>query len=223
MVPSLGDSLVYRTAYGVILNTRAERDRLGEALKAAPYKAPPQAPVLYVKPANTFNTDGSAIEIPGAQTQLEVHGTVAVLIGRQATRVSEADALAHVAAYVPVMDVCEPHDVYFRPAVRQRCRDGFLPIGQPVAADGAGSPDTLEVSIAVNGVKASSWSTAQLVRPVAQLIADVTDFMTLSAGDLLIVGVGAAPVHVTAGQRVEVSLPGFASLSAGFVSEGGVA
>lgn len=213
----------FRVAYGVILNTRTEQARLAGALAAPPYKAPPAAPALYVKPRNTFGLDGRPVEVPAGLDAVEANGSVAVVIGRQATRVREADALDHVAAYVPVLDVCEPHDSYYRPAVRQRCRDGFLPIGRPLAAAEAGSPEAFRIAVRVNGAEAAAWSTADLARPVARLIADVTDFMTLSAGDLLIVGLDPAPARAGPGDRVEVRVDGFAPLAVDFVREGAAA
>lgn len=223
MASSGGGWPTFGIAYGVILNTRAERDRMAAALHAPPYKAPPVAPALYVKPPSTFGLDGRAVEVPSGLDALEANGAVAMVIGRQATRVRVEDALDHVAAYVPVLDVCEPHDSYFRPAVRQRCRDGFLPIGRPLAADEAGDPGAFAIEVRVNGAEAAAWSTADLARPAARLIADVTDFMTLSPGDLLILGLDPSPTRAGPGDRVEVRVPGFQPLAADFVREGATA
>ena len=57
------------TVYGTLLNFRAEWDALGARMSEAPYKAPPKAPVLYVKPANTWSTDGAAIAVPARRAR----------------------------------------------------------------------------------------------------------------------------------------------------------
>jgi DNA-binding MarR family transcriptional regulator len=52
------------TVYGTLMNFRGELEALGAQMNEAPYKAPPQAPVLYVKPANTWTENGAAIALP---------------------------------------------------------------------------------------------------------------------------------------------------------------
>ncbi|MFV3127096.1 fumarylacetoacetate hydrolase family protein [Niveispirillum sp. KHB5.9] len=202
------------TVYGVVLNTKTELARLGDSLSAAPYKAPPKAPVLYIKPRNTRNRHGGLVTVPAATPMLEVNATLAVLIGRPATRVAPELALDHVAGYTLAIDVCEPHDSYYRPAIRQRCRDGFLPVGPLVVPAAAiTDPDALEIAVSVNGVPAARWSTADLVRPLATLIADVSGFMTLAAGDLLLVGLAPDPALARAGDKVTASIAGIGELT----------
>lgn len=202
------------TVYGVVLNTHAELARLGDSLSAAPYKAPPKAPVLYIKPRNTRNRHGGLVTVPASTPMLEVNATLAVLIGRPATGVSPDVALDHVAGYTLAIDVCEPHDSYYRPAIRQRCRDGFLPVGPLVVpAATITDPDALDITVSVNGVPAACWSTAGLVRPLATLIADVTSFMTLKTGDLLLVGLDPNPAQAQAGDRVTAHIAGIGELT----------
>ena len=153
-----------------------------DAFHRDPYKQPPVAPVLYIKPANTWAGEGDAIRVPPGVDRLRVGGTLGVVIGRKATRVSERDALDHVAGYTVANDVEIPHESYFRPPVREKCRDGFLPLG-PFAGAGELDPDAAEIRVFVNGALASANSTRNLVRGVARLIADITEFMTLEEGE----------------------------------------
>ena len=112
------------------------------------------------------------------------------------------------------IDVCEPHDSYYRPAIRQRCRDGFLPIGpRVVPAAAITDPDALEITVSVNGAPAARWSTADLVRPLASLIADITAFMTLTEGDLLLVGLDPNPARAGVGDRVTARIDGIGDLT----------
>ncbi len=202
------------TVYGVVLNTRKELARLGDSLSAVPYKAPPKAPVLYIKPRNTRNRHGGLVTVPTGTPSLEVNATLAVLIGKPATRVTSDIALDHVAGYTLAIDVCEPHDLYYRPAIRQRCRDGFLPVGPfVVPAAAITDPDALEITVSVNGAPAARWSTADLVRPLATLIADVTSFMTLATGDLLLVGLAPDPAQAKPGDKVTAHIDGIGELT----------
>jgi len=190
--------------YGVILNLRPQLQALGPALDKPPYGKPPQAPVLYIKPPNTYLPGGGEVYAPEGVEALEMGACLAIVIGRTATRVAEAQALDHVLGYAPAIDVCVAHESLHRPAIRQRCRDGFLPLGA-VAAPVSGAVD---VRVKINGKDAGGFSTADLVRPVARLIADVTDFMTLHAGDVLLAGLPPDGPQARLGDRVEARIEG---------------
>ena len=104
------------TVYGVLMNHRAALAALGEAAHQPPYKAPPKAPVLYVKPRNTLVAPGAPLRIDDPAGELEVGAALGVVIGRTACAVAESEALDFVAGYVIVADCSLPHDSYFRPA-----------------------------------------------------------------------------------------------------------
>ncbi|WP_242610024.1 fumarylacetoacetate hydrolase family protein, partial [Achromobacter xylosoxidans] len=196
-----------RTVAGAALNTRQALAALGEAMNAPPYQAAPRAPVLYIKPANTYAADGDAIALPADVPEVRIGASLGIVFGRRASRVSEAEALAHVAGYRVVADLSAPHDSYFRPALKQQCRDGFCPIGRelaPVAA--VPDPDALGIEVWVDGALAQRASTADLVRPVARLIADVTEFMSFEPGDILLAGARADAPLARAGQRYEIRI-----------------
>jgi 5-oxopent-3-ene-1,2,5-tricarboxylate decarboxylase/2-hydroxyhepta-2,4-diene-1,7-dioate isomerase len=208
--------------YGALLNHAGALASLGEALQAAPYKAPPRSPVLQVKPRNTLAGDGDAIVVPAGVEALEVGASLGIVIGRPACRVAVADALAHVAGYIVANDVCVPVDSplgHYRPGVRQRARDGFCPLGARVvpAADVA-APDALAVRVEIDGVVAQRTSTGDRVRGVARLIADVTEFMTLHPGDVLLLGAAAGGPQVRAGQTAAVTIEGLGTLRNRFIA-----
>lgn len=203
-----------RTVVGAALNTRQSLEALDGAMDAPPYNAPPKAPVLFIKPANTYAQDGDVITLPADVDEVEVAACLGVVFSRRATRVGEADALAYVAGYRVVADISVPHASYFRPALKQKCRDGFCPIGRELApAASVADPDALEIEIHVDGALAQRVSTADLVRPVAQLIAHVTQFMSFDAGDILLVGAPHNPPRLRTGQRYDIRIPQVGTLS----------
>ena len=147
-------------------------------------------------------------------------GTLGVVIGRVACRVREAEALSHVAGYTVANDVGVPHENLFRPSIRQTCRDGFCPIGpRVVARHRVRDPDDLTIDVAIDGVSRQMACTRNLVRRVPKLIADVTEFMTLAPGDVLLVGVAANAPLARPGQRVAVSIDGVGVLANTLVAE----
>ncbi|MFO1329996.1 MAG: fumarylacetoacetate hydrolase family protein [Rubrivivax sp.] len=199
---------------GVLLNHRPALAALGDAVHAAPYKAPPRAPVLYLKPRNTQVGHGAVVAVPAGVPALEVGAALGLVIGRTACRVGVDDALAHVAGVVAVADLSVPHASFYRPSVRHKARDGFCPIGPqvlPLAA--AGDVDALPVEVAVDGQLVHRADTGDRVRRAAQLLADVSAFMTLAPGDVLLTGVAHGAPLAAPGLRVKLRIGALPALA----------
>lgn len=192
------------TVYGTLMNFRGERDALGAKMNEAPYQAPPQAPVLYIKPANTWSENGAVIRLPADVTEVEVGATVAMVMRS-----------AHeVGGYILLNDLSVPHDSFFRPPVKFRCIDGFLAIGDRVRArNEAGDPAVFKLQVKVNGELKQTVRFSELVRPADQLLADVSEFMSLRPGDILMLGCDVGRPRARAGDRIEISMPALGTLA----------
>jgi 5-oxopent-3-ene-1,2,5-tricarboxylate decarboxylase / 2-hydroxyhepta-2,4-diene-1,7-dioate isomerase len=205
--------------YGTLLNHRSAVDAIGDSISKAPYKAPPSAPILYLKPANTFSSNGQSIAVPDDASALEVGASVGLVMGRFACRLTESNAMEHVAGFVLVNDVSVPHLPYYRPSIRSKARDGFCSIG-PYVAPRVKLQDLNELSIRVSidqELKQAS-STGDLVRPIRRLLVDVTEFMTLQPGDILTIGVAGNAPLVHAGQTAVIEAEGLGRLENPFVA-----
>lgn len=199
--------------YGVLMNHRAALAALGEAVHEAPYKAPPKAVVLYVKPRNTLIAPGGAALVDDVTGLLEVGAALGIVIGRTACAVAESEAMACVAGYVVVADFSVPHDAWFRPAIRFKARDGSCAIGpRVVSRESIDDPDALEVRVHVDGVLVHVAGTGGTIRSVARLVADVSEFMTLAPGDVLMAGVAPGAPRVGAGAEVAIEIDGLGRL-----------
>ncbi|MBB3640333.1 fumarylacetoacetate hydrolase family protein [Variovorax atrisoli] len=198
------------TVYGTLLNFRAEVEALAPQMTQPPYKAPPKAPVLYVKTANTWSPHGSAIMVPAGVPEVEVGASIGMVIG------AEGD----VEGFVLMNDLSIPHASFFRPPVKFKCVDGFLGVG-PVLRDAqeVADPAGFRVEVRINGELKQSLDFSQLVRPAQQLLADVGEFMTLAHGDVLMLGCGPDRPLARAGDRIDISAPGFETLSNTLVKE----
>ena len=193
--------------YGTLMNHAPALAALGAAASEAPYKAPPQAPVLYIKPRNTLTVEGAAVEVPVGVPELEVGAALGLVIGQTACRLTRENALAHLAGYTVVNDLSVPHTHFYRPSVQLKAHDGFCPISQRVtAAKEVKDPNHLQVKVWVDGQLVQETSTDHRVRDVEQLLVDVTDFMTLQPGDVLMIGVSAGAPLVRAGQHIEIEI-----------------
>jgi 5-oxopent-3-ene-1,2,5-tricarboxylate decarboxylase/2-hydroxyhepta-2,4-diene-1,7-dioate isomerase len=207
------------TVYGTLLNHREALAALGDQVNVAPYKAQPKAPILYIKPRNTWAQSGDTVVVPSDTHELQMGATLGLVIGRAACKVSAANALGHVAGYVVMNDISVPHDSFYRPSMRFKCRDGSCPMGAYVPRDAVTNPDALAVTVAMDGVVVQHTDTGGRVRSVAQLLADVTEFMTLHPGDVLSIGVAAHAPLAHAGQRVTITIEGVGQLENILVAE----
>lgn len=198
------------TVYGTLLNFRGELDALGDRVHQPPYKAPPAAPVLYIKPANTWSENGAAIALPAHVAEVEVGATVAMVMksGRE------------IAGFVLMNDLTLPQDSYFRPPVKSNCLDGFLGIGDRVRArNEAGDPAVFKLEVRINGELKQTVRFSQLLRPAEKLLADVSEFMSLGEGDMLMLGCDAGRPRAKAGDRIDISMPALGTLTNTLVRE----
>lgn len=205
------------TVYGTLLNFQREHALWAPRMSEAPYKAPPQAPVLYIKTANTFTPAGHAIALPPGVTEVEVSASLGLVAG-------EGGA---VAGCVLFNDVAIPHESYYRPPVKFRCVDGFLGVGREVvsldAVGGLAGLGAMTLELRVHGVLKQVISLADLVRDAATLWADVNAFQSMRPGDVLMLGTdcladGNRP-RAKVGDAVEITAAGFKPLTHQFVQE----
>ncbi len=194
------------TVYGTLLNFRREWDLWAPRMTQDPHKAPPKAPVLYVKSANTFCPAGQDLLLQDGVSEVDIGATLGLVIGAQAQVVGAA----------LLNDWSVPHTSYYRPPVKFRCRDGFLGLPAQVTAGQVQDWAALQLEVRRNGERVQTVQLGDLMRNIPTLLADVGEFMTLQPGDVLMVGTdcladGTRP-RAKAGDRVEISASGFASV-----------
>jgi 5-oxopent-3-ene-1,2,5-tricarboxylate decarboxylase/2-hydroxyhepta-2,4-diene-1,7-dioate isomerase len=194
--------------YAALLNHRRSLDALGAAVGDAPYKGAPKSVVLAVKPVHALVGPGGAMQLDGA-SEIEIGATLGLVIGRTACAVAEADALDHVAGFIVVCDGTLPRESHYRPQIRAMARDASCVFGADVVPrDAIGDPDALSIRVFVDGALVRTTSTAEHVRCAARLIAEVSDFMTLSPGDVLLTGSAPDGPRVAAGARIAIEIDG---------------
>jgi 2,4-didehydro-3-deoxy-L-rhamnonate hydrolase len=167
-------------------------------------------PYVFMKPPlTTLTAPGAPVKIPAVSPDhIDWELELGVVIGKECKGVSEADALNYVAGYTVINDIS---DRQFRPnpGRAERDKDGFFdwlhgkwhdtfcPMGPAVLpADELPDPQTLKMTLKLNGEIEQDASTADMVFPVAAIIAFISSFVTLRPGDVISTGtpagVGAA-------------------------------
>ncbi|WP_323023365.1 fumarylacetoacetate hydrolase family protein [Castellaniella sp.] len=197
--------------YGVIMNDPASVSRLGEAALQPPYKGLPAAPVLYIKPRNTWAPDGGAVRLPAGERTVEIGAVIGLRMGRDAARLRPESALDAVDACLLAADLSLPHADYYRPAIRQKCFDGALPM-RLLPPRAVRELPSLVLRTWIDGARRDERRLADLLRAPARLLADVTEFMTLRQGDVLLTGVVYRSPEARTGSAVRVEVPGLARL-----------
>ncbi|WP_027910482.1 fumarylacetoacetate hydrolase family protein [Pseudomonas sp. URMO17WK12:I4] len=204
------------TLFGVALNYQGLlRSRLAE-FNEPPYQQPPLKPVLFIKTPNTRNADGQPVAMPAGE-RLQPGPALGVVIGKTASRVAEHDALAHVAGYLIVNEFSLPEESYYRPAVKAKCRDGFCALSSQVVS--LADPHAVTLKLLVNGEVRQENTTANFVRSIPRLIAELSEFMTLHEGDVLITGTPEGRVDVQPGDEVVVEISGLGRLTNHIVAQ----
>lgn len=201
------------TVYGVVLNDGGSVERMGSALQEAPYKGAPKAPILYIKPANTLAATNAVVQLPAGADKVEIGATLGVVIGSPACRLDLEKAPDYIAGYAVAADLSLPHASYYRPAIREKCFDGSCVLGAAIAAGHVEDPASLVVRTLINGSEADRFELSGLVRSVPELLRDITEFMTLATGDVLLVGVKWQAPTALPGNHVTIAIDGVGDIT----------
>jgi 2-keto-4-pentenoate hydratase/2-oxohepta-3-ene-1,7-dioic acid hydratase in catechol pathway len=158
----------------------------------------PSEPLLFIKANSSITGPYDPIVRPPGAVKLDYEVELGAVIGRDARHVSEADAMKHVAGYCIVDDVSERafQIEHGGTTTKGKSADTFAPIGPwLVTADEMRDPQALEVWTTVNGETRQRGNTANMIFTVRQLVAYVSRFMSLRAGDIISTGTPAGVAH----------------------------
>ena len=151
----------------------------------------PKEPVVFFKSTTALCGPNDDLTIPRNSTKTDWEVELAVIVGKRASYVSEADALKHVAGYALHNDYSERAFQLERGGqwVKGKSCDTFAPLGPFLATpDELADPGALDMWLNVNGEKRQKSTTSNLVFGVATLVSYLSRFMTLLPGDVISTG-----------------------------------
>jgi 2-keto-4-pentenoate hydratase/2-oxohepta-3-ene-1,7-dioic acid hydratase in catechol pathway len=167
----------------------------------------PDRPLLFLKPPNAVAAPNATTSLPAGKT-VEHEAELAVVIGEQARNVTAAEAPAYVAGYTCLDDVSNRDDQSRETNwVRGKAFDGSAPLG-PCLAEPDDVPADASVRLRLNGETVQSGSRDQFVFTVPELIAEITDYLTLEPGDVISTGTPAGVGPLSDGDHVAVEVEG---------------
>lgn len=179
--------------------------------------APFESPRIIFKAPSSVAAPGAPVRRPASVKKMDFEAELAVVIGAYGKDIPESEALALVAGYTILNDL-SAREFQFDIAPAQttfaKSMDGFAPMGPwLVTRDEIPDPQTLDVSCWLNGAQMQHGHTADMLFPVATLIAYVSRFMTLEPGDVITTGTPAGigafrqpPVYLQPGDRLRFEI-----------------
>ncbi len=191
--------------FGIALNYKDLYSTLEAQFTQNPYVKAPIKPVLFIKTPNTRNTSGQVVVKQQADT-LQAGPTVGIVIGKSTSRVAKSDAYAHIAGYVVVNELSLPEESYYRPAIRAKCQDGFCALGEAVAIDRVSDINQLELRVFVNDQLKQTGNTSNWIRTPDQIIEEISEYMPLNAGDIILTGTPLGRVDLQHGDVVRIEV-----------------
>lgn len=179
----------------------------------------PAHPILFMKATSSISGANDAIVRPRNAQKIDWEVELGVVIGTKAKYVSEENALDHVAGYCVVNDLSER---YFQMQLtgqwtKGKSCDGFGPIGPYLLTrDQLSDPQSLDMSLKVNGTAMQSGNSRNMIFTVRQIIAHLSELMTLHPGDIIATGTPAGvgmgqkpvPVYLQNGDEIVTSIAG---------------
>ena len=191
-------------------------DHIAESRGVAPDRI-----VLFAKFPSCLVGHGAPVKHPSITSQLDYEGELAVVIGRTASNVPVGQALDYVGGYTIINDVSARDLQGSEPQwIRAKALDTFAPLG-PVLLDAAAAPAVADMRLRtlVNGDVRQDASCAQMITGVPELIAYISNGITLEPGDIIATGTpsGVAlgmkpPVWLQPGDKVSIEITAIGEL-----------
>lgn len=178
----------------------------------------PAEPVIFMKSTTAITGPNDPVIIPKGSNKLDWEVELAVVIGKKASYVEEAEAMQYVAGYLLHNDVSEREFQLERSGTWDKGKgcDTFAPLGPFLAtSDEVEDPHTLRLWLKLNGETVQDGTTANLIFNIPYLISYISQFMTLLPGDIISTGTPAGvglgmkpPVYLKPGDVLELGIDG---------------
>lgn len=181
----------------------------------------PTEPLIFSKPPSSLLAPGGVVRMPAASERVDFEGELAIVIGKRTARFkAEGDWRSVIRGYTLANDVTA-RDLQKKEAqwTRPKGWDTFCPVG-PIVSNEIDPAAGVTLETRVNGELKQQGSTADFIFSIPQLLAYITQAITLEPGDLLLTGTPSGVGALKAGDRVEVSIKGLGVLANTLAPEG---
>ncbi len=168
----------------------------------------PDRAVIFCKPSSSLLPDGGTIVIPEYSDECHHELELALLVGRQGKNIAAEEALSYLDGYAVALDLTlrDLQDELKGKGLPWEIAKGFdtsCPLSDFVAAEKVKHPNNIQLTLKVNGTMRQQGSTAQMMRSVEEIVAEVSNFYTLEPGDIILTGTPAGVARIESGDQLE--------------------
>ncbi|MFB6212016.1 MAG: fumarylacetoacetate hydrolase family protein [Halobacteriales archaeon] len=172
----------------------------------------PDRPLLFLKPPNTLAGHHDTVTLPAGKERIDHEAELAVVIAQQCRDVRTEEAMQVVAGFSIANDLSNRDDQNREQNwVRGKAFDNACPLG-PVIAEPNEVPADATINLTVNGVPQQEATREQMIFDVPDLIAEITQYMTLEPGDVILTGTPAGVGGLNDGDQIEINVEGIGGL-----------
>lgn len=173
----------------------------------------PDEPIFFCKASSSLLAHKAEIIIPDwLDSRVDHEAELGLVIGKSCKSVQESEAMEYVAGYTIVNDITarsmQKADLgEGNPWFRSKSIDTFCPLGPYlVPVDAIKNPQNLQITLTVNGEVRQDGNTADMIFPIPKLIATVSQYMTLNAGDIIATGTPDGVGPIQSGDQIEITI-----------------
>jgi 5-carboxymethyl-2-hydroxymuconate isomerase len=179
--------------------------------------APPDAPVIFIKPATSVIGEGEAIVIPPYSRDCHYEVELALLIGRRGKGIPVEQAMGFIAGYGVGIDLTlrDVQGELKKKGLPWEIAKGFdtsCPLSAFVEASSVADPQSLRIRLAVNGEIRQDGDTSMMIHRIPDIVSYMSGRFTLEPGDVILTGTPAGVGPIVSGDRLAAEIPGVATL-----------
>lgn len=171
----------------------------------------PSRPVIFTKPVTALLFQGDTIKIPSFTKDVHHETEVVIAIGKKGKNIPQSEALDYIAGYaigidVTARDLQNELKSKAHPWEIAKGLDTFAPVSNFVSAHEVKDPGNLHLELRVNGNLRQKGTTADMIFPIPELVSRLSDFFTLTPGDLIFTGTPEGVAQIVPGDTLEAQL-----------------
>ena len=178
---------------------------------------PPEAPVIFIKPASSVIGEGEAVVIPPYSHDCHHEAELALLIGRKGKDIPVDQAMEHIAGYGVGIDLTlrDVQGELKKKGLPWEISKGFdtaCPLSAFVEASKVADPQNLRIRLTVNGKIRQDGNTSMMIHSIPAIVSHMSGSFTLEPGDVILTGTPAGVSRIVSGDTLVAEIPGVATL-----------
>lgn len=172
----------------------------------------PEEPMMFMVSPSALIGENETIKLPTLDHRIDYEAELAIVIGKEASQVSEGNALDYVFGYTCCNDISD-RDLQKkdRQFTRAKSFRTFKPLGPCIETDL--DPNNINIKLTLNDEVRQDSNTNDLIHPIEKVISTITEVMTLNPGDVILTGSPSGVGPLKPGDKIEIEIEGIGKLA----------